>query len=258
MIIEWFSGEGGLPMSGGMAEQLRLLLVLQQRDSELQAIRRRIEDLTEGRELARQRQQVDGLGAQREAVRQGLARAKVDASRYEGMAEDHREEKSRLEARMYSGQIASVKEMSKMEAQISHLAEVADAAEEKALEAMAEAERLTGQLEELEGELAAAAALLARMEEENQRELAAAQEAEAGAAARREEAAAPIRQDLLARYERMLQRPGLQGRAVVPVQNGACSGCAVGLSLALLNRVKKMDDLYTCENCGRGLVWVDS
>lgn len=245
-------------MTGGMAEQLRLLLVLQQRDSELQAVRRQIDRLIEGRDLARLRQRVEGLAAQRDALRDDLARTKVDVSRYEGLAEDNREEKSRLETRMYSGQIANVKEVSKLEAQIAHLAEVADAAEDKALEAMDAVERLTDELEELEGELTGAAARLAQLEEENQRELAAAEEAAAAAEARRQEAADPIQPELLARYQRMLERPGLQGRAVVPVQNGACGACAVGLSLALLNRVKKMDDLYTCENCGRGLVWVDS
>lgn len=243
-------------MTGGFDEQLRLLLVLQQRDSELQAIRQRIDILTEGRELARLRRRVDNLAAQRQAIRDGMAQANVAASRYEGMAEDNRLEKDRLESRMYSGQIASVKEVTKMEAQIAHLAEVAAAAEEKALAAMAEAERLTEELAAVEGELAAAEAKLAKSEEEARRELAGLKEAEAAAAARRDEAAAPIDPGLLGRYQRMLQRPGLQGKAVVPVQNGVCGGCAVALSLALLNRVEKMNDLYTCENCGRGLVWV--
>lgn len=44
-----------------------------------------------------------------------------------------------------------------------------------------------------------------------------------------------------------------QGRAVVPVENGACSGCNVKLRGPMLFQLKEAKSLVTCESCQRML-----
>lgn len=44
------------------------------------------------------------------------------------------------------------------------------------------------------------------------------------------------------------------GRAVVPLERGACSGCSYGVPPQLQSEVRRMDQLIICESCGRILV----
>lgn len=53
----------------------------------------------------------------------------------------------------------------------------------------------------------------------------------------------------IARFHRLAQ--ARQGKAVVPVENGACTGCRVKLRSPLLFQLKEAKDLVTCESCQR-------
>ncbi len=59
--------------------------------------------------------------------------------------------------------------------------------------------------------------------------------------------------DILALYDRIGK--ARNGIAVVTVRNGACGGCFGNLPTQLLNRIRDMDKVITCENCGRILIW---
>jgi hypothetical protein len=61
--------------------------------------------------------------------------------------------------------------------------------------------------------------------------------------------------DILASYDKIGR--ARNGIAVVAVKNGACGGCFGNLPTQLLNRIRDMDKIITCENCGRILVWQD-
>ncbi len=54
-------------------------------------------------------------------------------------------------------------------------------------------------------------------------------------------------------YQRIFQGRG--GQAVVPVEQRACGGCGAPLPLQLVNEIRKMESLITCETCGRILIW---
>ena len=69
--------------------------------------------------------------------------------------------------------------------------------------------------------------------------------------------AAAIRARLTAatksRYERI--RASKEGRAVVPIQKGACGGCYRGQPPQMLQEARRGDRLRTCDGCGRLLIW---
>jgi uncharacterized protein len=71
--------------------------------------------------------------------------------------------------------------------------------------------------------------------------------------AERASAVAGLSRDVLTAYQRIFQ--GRAGQAIVPVDNGACGGCGAPLPPQLVNEVRKMETLITCETCGRILVW---
>lgn len=72
-------------------------------------------------------------------------------------------------------------------------------------------------------------------------------------AAERERSVAGLPRDVLTVYQRIFQ--GRAGLAIVPIDAGACGGCGAPLPLQLVNEVRKMETLITCETCGRILVW---
>jgi predicted nucleic acid-binding Zn-ribbon protein len=61
--------------------------------------------------------------------------------------------------------------------------------------------------------------------------------------------------DILASYDKIGK--ARNGIAVVAVKSNACGGCFGNLPTQLLNRIRDMDKIITCENCGRILIWQD-
>ena len=55
------------------------------------------------------------------------------------------------------------------------------------------------------------------------------------------------------RYERI--RASKEGRAVVPIQKGACGGCYRGQPPQMLQEARRGDRLLVCDGCGRLLIW---
>ena len=55
-------------------------------------------------------------------------------------------------------------------------------------------------------------------------------------------------------YERLATR---HKRPIVPVQDDTCLGCFAKLPTSFTTRARRVQDLYTCENCGRILYWIE-
>ena len=70
----------------------------------------------------------------------------------------------------------------------------------------------------------------------------------------REDLAAKISKPLLFRYERL--RAKLK-RAIVPVKSDICLGCFLRQPTAIGVKGREDDQIFTCENCGRMLYWID-
>jgi len=70
----------------------------------------------------------------------------------------------------------------------------------------------------------------------------------------RDEVASRIKKPLLFRYERL--RAKLK-RAIVPVKNDICLGCFLRQPTSIGAKGREESELFTCENCGRMLYWLD-
>ncbi len=66
-------------------------------------------------------------------------------------------------------------------------------------------------------------------------------------------AVATVEPRLLNRYDAVRARN--RGTAVVPIVRGACGGCFTQQPAQKVNEVRKEEVVYTCESCGRFLVW---
>jgi len=70
----------------------------------------------------------------------------------------------------------------------------------------------------------------------------------------REELSEKIPKPLLYRYERLR---GKLKRALVPVKNDICLGCFLRQPTSLGKQGREGSEIFTCENCGRMLYWLD-
>jgi predicted nucleic acid-binding Zn-ribbon protein len=65
-----------------------------------------------------------------------------------------------------------------------------------------------------------------------------------------------IRNDLRSLYKRYYSK--FSERAIVPVKNGVCTGCYVTIPPMRIDRIRAMNSLEVCENCGRILIWEEN
>jgi predicted nucleic acid-binding Zn-ribbon protein len=60
---------------------------------------------------------------------------------------------------------------------------------------------------------------------------------------------------LLATYERV--RKGRGNQVVVTIKKRACGACYKGIPPQVIQEIRKGDIIYTCDNCGRILIWTN-
>ncbi len=72
----------------------------------------------------------------------------------------------------------------------------------------------------------------------------------------RENVVPDIEKQILARYERVLKNR--EGLAIVPVEDGACSGCHMNLPSQVVNEAKIKESIIVCGSCSRILYVEDS
>jgi predicted nucleic acid-binding Zn-ribbon protein len=58
---------------------------------------------------------------------------------------------------------------------------------------------------------------------------------------------------LLATYERV--KKGRGDQVVVTIKKRACTGCYKGIPPQKIQEIRKGDQIFTCDNCGRILIW---
>jgi predicted nucleic acid-binding Zn-ribbon protein len=231
---------------------LEALLVVRERDAALERLRHRRATLPARAALERARAEA--------AAREGGV-AEVRARRDEILAEERRldDEAQRLaakagevEGRLYSGTVASPRELQALQADLEQLRRHQRTIEDRELEQMEARERLDAQLADAEGELGTArasvekhAAELASGETEVDAEIA----TEEGA---RDELVAAVPDDLLADYDRRRQR----STGVARLVGSTCQGCHLSVPATEAERIRRGagEVVAYCDNCGCILV----
>jgi predicted nucleic acid-binding Zn-ribbon protein len=117
---------------------------------------------------------------------------------------------------------------------------------------MTQSEELRELKEKLESDLAELGSTLEEKRSELEDILQTTREEERVLEKKREDALSAVSKDDLEMYNRI--RGAKNGKAVAPVRRGSCSGCYNVVPPQLILEIKKHDQLYICEHCGRILV----
>ncbi|HEY6316394.1 MAG TPA: C4-type zinc ribbon domain-containing protein [Acidimicrobiia bacterium] len=233
---------------------LESLLAVQERDLTLDRLRHQRATLPE-------RERVAGVGARLEAL--DVTRAARGAARDELAGQEQRlaDEAQRLgeqgqaaEKRLYSGEVASPRELQALQTDVEQLRRRQRTVEDQQLGVMELREPIDQELGVLDEERAALEADRAATQGEldvKERELDGAIASEQIA---RDEAAGTVERSLVAEYERRRDHAG--GVGVARLVGSTCQGCHLTIPATAVDRLRREreGELAYCDNCGCILV----
>jgi predicted nucleic acid-binding Zn-ribbon protein len=126
--------------------------------------------------------------------------------------------------------------------------------EEKVLEFMMEADTLAAKVKDAEGVLAAAKKELDGMKATHAAEKTALEAKVSGLVAERTKTAAGLDKPTFAKYEQLLK--GRRGVAIARIEGELCTACHIAMRPAVAAKVRKNEELLTCDNCQRILYYI--
>ncbi len=232
-----------------MREDLAQIVGLQNLDLEIARIQREVEEIP--REITELEQQLQTSRREWDQAREHLASLEQLRRRHEQELEDVTAEQRKRQGRLF--EIKTNQEYTAVLKEIEGLKERRSKLEDEILELFDQIEAGQGAVrnEEFlvherektckqertakEGELRRLQVGLDRLQEERRRQ------------------AARVEAGLLQTYQRLMR--SRDGIAVVPVKDGSCLGCYVGLTPQTYNELRKGNVLLTCANCQRILYW---
>jgi predicted nucleic acid-binding Zn-ribbon protein len=233
---------------------LEPLLALQERDLTLDRLRHERAALPERAQLATLTERLDALAATREARQAARDEVARQEARYADEVQQLAEQAVAVERRLYSGEVASPRELQALQADVEQLRRRQRTVEDRELGAMEQREPLDGALATVAAEWDAAEAEAARAGDAldaHERELDAALAAEQAA---RDQLAAGLDAGLLADYER--RRARANGVGVARLVGFTCQGCHLSIPATEVDRIRREGDgaFAYCDNCGCILV----
>ena len=232
-------------MSGLMNEEIRQLLVLQDRDSKAARLEVELESIDPEREKTKR----ESLASQQvlEQAKQAKMQLEVRRKDLENEVESKKEQ-----IRKYSQQQLETKKNEEYQAltrEIEHVRQSISEIEDQELELMEEHDDFKAKLAEASQVAEEAkvneAQLLSELDEREKnlgRQLDQLDE-------EREALADAIDPKALAHYERLLDTKG--GRVIVGIDHGSCGGCHMKLQAQEIVNAKSERERITCTNCGR-------
>ena len=230
------------------------LLDLQARDLALDRLRHRHATLSERAVVAvgearsaELTTEVAQVGAERDGVAAEERRLDDEATSLAGQA-------SAAEAKLYSGEISSPRELQALQADVESLRRHQRDVEDRQIVVMERREPLDARLAELEAEVATVTQDLATARGALDEAVDAVDAEIAVETAARAEIAAAIPPDLVSVYERCREKA--QGIGAARLVAGTCQGCHLSIPATEVDRLRRHadDDIGHCDNCGCILV----
>jgi uncharacterized protein len=228
-----------------MLEEIRGLLILQDRDKRLMAIAKDLAKLPQ--EEARARAKLAGDEAALKQAKDALNEAELRVKKIEMDAETRRTTIKRLRVQQF--ETKKNDEYNALGHEITRYEKEVDEFETKELQAMEEVDAFRSKFQEandqigkvrevVEADLVTIRERHARMEEQ-QKEV----------KAERDKLVQSVSEDILPLYEKLMKSK--DGTAIVTLHGGQCTGCNMKVIASTAIAVQSEKEITQCENCGR-------
>jgi len=235
-----------------MTDEMDRLLDLQERDSALDRLRSRSEEIQSGEEIRRLRGTVEDVERTLGELRLAHDAVTAEQRRLENEIDSVSRKSDAEQKRLYDGTIVNVKELDALQAEIKNLGERLGRLEDDVLERMERREELEARIATAEADVTSARDTLERESTGSAVELEQISKDTGNLQEQRDGLAAGIDGELLELYEDL--RAQKRGVGVAALVDGVCQGCHQKLSAMELDRLKKTSGIKRCEYCRRILV----
>ncbi|MGI8796253.1 MAG: zinc ribbon domain-containing protein [Acidimicrobiia bacterium] len=238
----------------GSEVTLDTLLDLQEHDTTIDRLRHRRETLEERAALEAAQGRLGDVQVRLAEMRARRDEAAQEEQRFDDEAQSLEAKAAEVERKMYSGEVASPRELQAMQADVEQLRRHRRGLEERELAVMERRDALNAEVAKLDGEAATLEAEAQQLRDALAREESSI-DAELGSeTAARDELAAKISSELLEEYERCRSRA--RGVGVARLVGGMCQGCHLSIPATEAERIRKgpPGTVAHCDNCGCILV----
>lgn len=234
-----------------MQKTLYALVELQEIDNRLDELRAERGDLPLiVEELESKFKQKKGL---LEEKTQLLKNTKIRQKELELLIEEAKTKLEEFEEKLY--QVKTNREYDAIMAETDNTKEKLEESEEELLNTHETIEKLEEEIKQLEEELEKIGAELEENKVELEQKLTATAEEENLLNNEREIIIKKTDPEIIKTYE--LVRNARDGQGIARVENGVCGGCFSYIPPQKIVEIRKMEKIYTCEFCGRILVYVE-
>jgi uncharacterized protein len=234
-----------------MQDEVRALLILQDRDRRLMALAKELEKLPQ--DEARAKSKLAGDDAAVKKAHQALLDCELRVKKIELDAETRRTTIKRLKNQQF--ETRKNEEFVALGHEITRYEQELDAFETSELEAMEEVDGFRNALKAAEAILAKTRMLvdedLALIAQRHKKMAADRVEVQA----EREKLAANAPENLIPLYNRLMKSK--DGLAIAPLRDGKCEGCHMKLIASTIMKVQTGKEITQCEDCGRILYMED-
>lgn len=228
-----------------MLDEVRALLILQDRDRRLLALDKDLEKLPQ--EEARAKAKLAGDQAAVSKAQEALREAGLKVKKIELDAETRRTTIKRLKQQQF--ETRKNDEFTALGHEVTRYEKEVDEFETRELEAMEEVDKLRARLETAEAALAKTQSLV-------DEDLASIATRHANMKAEREEVSAEraelakqAPESILPLYDRLMRTKA--GLAIAPLRDGKCGGCHMKLIASTVINTQMEKQITQCEDCGR-------
>ncbi len=189
----------------------------------------------------------------RDELQEKISKGEADRRMFQSEIEASKEKLKKYEDQLYS--VQTNKEYDAISLEIDTKKMEVSELENKILQSLEEEEETKKIIEELGADIAKLEEQLKDYREELKEIIEQTEEEEKRLSGERKKIVAEIDDRYLRQYDRI--RKAKDGLAVVPVKRGSCGGCYSAIPPQKIVEIHENNRLYTCEHCGRILVWVD-
>jgi predicted nucleic acid-binding Zn-ribbon protein len=242
------------PEVGSERATLETLLDLQERDTAADRLRHRRDTLERREVLTQAEGRIADLEARLDDVGGRRDSAAREEQRFDDEARALETKAAEVERRLYSGEVASPRELQALQADVEQLRRHRRSLEDRELAVMEQREALDTELAELKSAAASIGSQATELREAVGREEATIDAELAAETLAREELASRIDAELLEEYERC--RRHSRGAGAARLVGGTCQGCHLSIPATEAERIRKgpPGTVAHCDNCGCILV----
>jgi predicted nucleic acid-binding Zn-ribbon protein len=231
-----------------MLKELEQLLVLQDRDKKLRALRQEL------KVAPLERKQLDDkLAAAQARLDAAKLRSKEIEVHRKGLENDAQSKRDQIaKYQVQKFQTRKNEEFQAISTAIQHLEDDVRKIEDSELGLMEETEALKPQIASAEADNQGVKTQVAGQVKDLDAKTAAVNESIRKLEAERAALVEGVEEDLLTQYERLFKTKGV---GVVALEHDVCTGCHMKVTASTSQRTKTRREIVTCEQCGRILYW---